>query len=244
MTKIRNTLIGALALGTAMVTLPGVALADADRTARTITRVEAQIVGLESINDPYTRQREAARLNSELHQLEVLSASQGGKQARRNDARIDQLQANLRTVDLGGRRGGRDITVFDVLRGVIGQQGYQGQQGGTWNDGNRQPATRVSARLDQIEREVAEVRTIRNPNRRAARIAELDATLARLEVRSERQRGQLSEVNDRRIDGMRAQLARLDRRAARWDNRRDHWRDQRPGQSWQAIEQHHNDNSR
>ena len=104
MPRLRNSLIGTLALGAVLLAAPGMALADADRTARTINRVEAQIIGLDNIADPRTRRSEIARLSSELRQLEALSANQGGRQARRNDARIDQLQDNLASVDVSGGR--------------------------------------------------------------------------------------------------------------------------------------------
>ena len=204
MTGYRNLALAGLLLGAASVLAPQTAAAGGARhTTESLERIEAEISSLDRIRSDNRRERTIARLDRELAELEARSHRQRGRQARRNDVRVDQLQGAL------ARSAER-----------LGQT--DGWHSGSDDRSRRGKARRISERLDRVAQDVSNLRDIRNQRRRLAATDEVQGRLARLERRNDGLRGRLARRNAARIDELQRRAARIERRAERRLNERRH----------------------
>lgn len=102
MNPFKSALIGALALSTAAVAMPGDAEAgrrDAERIANRLDRIEARVEDVRDIRRPRARLGEIDDLQRILHRLERRNDGERGRLARWNDRRIDHLQRRLARIE-------------------------------------------------------------------------------------------------------------------------------------------------
>ncbi len=97
----RRTVVGVLAIGAAMLVLPGIAEAapGSQQIAQRIDRIADKVDRIPDIRGLYRKDAAIDRLQSRLHRLERITDHQRGRRARRNGKQIDRLQRRLRKME-------------------------------------------------------------------------------------------------------------------------------------------------
>ncbi len=102
----RNAVIGVLAIGAAMLMLPGTAGAGSGphqlaphQIAQRLDRIAYKVNDIPGIRGLHRKDAVIDRLQSRLHRLERITEHQRGRRARRNGHIIDRLQQRLRRME-------------------------------------------------------------------------------------------------------------------------------------------------
>ena len=210
MRSLRTTALSAMIIAAIAFAAPASAHASAvEKTARTITRVEAKIAHL--TNSPDTRERdyEVDRLRDVVHDLERTNDGYGdAKIVRRNRARLDNLHVLLSRLENGYTRA--ETRHDDTFNGRVDRQRDHSRR---HLKRDRKTSRRVSARLDQLDATLDTVRRMNNVRRRAASLEAVSRELHRLDRVNGQQRGRLARKNDARIVKLERRVARISRRS-------------------------------
>lgn len=145
----RGAVLGVLAIGAAMLMLPGTAGAGSSphKIARQIERIAYKADRIPDIRGLYRKDAAIDRLQSRLRRLERVTDHQRGRRAQRNGRIIDRLQHRLRRME---RRIEAKIERREARRGYRGghrsdnrsdhrggrRSGYWGYRSGYWGTGS------------------------------------------------------------------------------------------------------------